>query len=76
MSPPVYRKAGLYIDGVKTSDESPETIRRAVMAGKLVVACDDAGIAVQIDKAILARIDRRQKYFKPAPTPNPHVDQK
>lgn len=68
MSPPSYKQEGTYVDRVLTPGMTPESIRQAVKAGKMVVAVDNAGIAVQIDKALLARIDRRRSKFFPCTT--------
>ncbi len=51
------------IDGVESPDTSPEVIRKAVLRGSLVIAIDDANIPVQITKAMIARMDRRSKYY-------------
>lgn len=56
----------VYIDHVVIPNATTQMIREAVTAGKLVVAVDDAGCAVQIDRTILAQIDRRTKYSKPS----------
>lgn len=65
MSAPLpFKKAGTYVNNVRTEGMTPDSIREAVKAGKLVVAVDDAGIAVQIDKTLLARIDRRMKHYR------------
>lgn len=74
MSAPLpFKKGGTYVNNVRTEGMTPDLIRQAVKDGKLVVAVDDAGISVQIDKALLARIDRRQKYFKPCTTSQNHT---
>lgn len=56
-------KPRVRIDGVEVPDATTEMIRKAVARGSLVVAIDDANIAIQIDKAMIARIDRRKKYY-------------
>ncbi len=45
------------IDGKKFLDATLAQIRQAVAEGKMVIAVDDANVAMQIDKATLARID-------------------